>query len=95
MYFFILLSIHAIAQGLVSAQKVSGIIVSANTQIPFSNVNIINVNKMKVTTTNEKGLFEIEVTASDTLHLFILGFQSLKIKVTNDWIKNNFTKIYH
>ena len=93
-FFFILLSTHAIAQGLVSSQKVSGIIVSANTQIPLSNVNIINVNKMKGTTTDEKGLFEIEVTASDTLHLSILGFQSLKIKVTNDWIKNNFTKIY-
>ena len=85
-----LLSTHPIAQGLVSPQKVSGIIVSANTQIPLSNVNIINVNKMKGTTTDEKGLFEIEVTASDTLHLSILGFQSLKIKVTNDWIKNNF-----
>jgi hypothetical protein len=93
-FFFMLLSTHAIAQGLISPQKVSGIIVSANTQIPLSNVNIINVNKMKGTTTDEKGLFEIEVTASDTLHLSILGFQSLKIKVTNDWIKNNFTKIY-
>ena len=92
--FFILLSTLSIAQGLVSPQKVSGIIVSANTQIPLSNVNIINVNKMKGTTTDEKGLFDIEVTASDTLHLSILGFQSLKIKVTNDWIKNNFTKIY-
>ena len=29
---FVLLSTHAIAQGLVSPQKVSGIIVSANTQ---------------------------------------------------------------
>ena len=93
-FFFILLSTHAIAQGLVFPQKVSGIIVSASTQIPLSNVNIINVNKMKGTTTDEKGLFEIEVTASDTLHLSILGFQSLKIKVTNDWIKNKSTKIY-
>ena len=93
-FFFILLSSLSIAQGLVSSQKISGIIVSVNTQIPLSNVNIINVNKMKGTTTDEKGLFDIEVTASDTLHLSILGFQSLKIKVTNDWIKNNFTKIY-
>jgi len=93
-FFFILLSSLSIAQGLVSSQKISGIIVSVNTQIPLSNVNIINVNKMKGTTTDEKGLFEIEVTASDTLHLSILGFQSLKIKVTNDWIKNKSTKIY-
>jgi hypothetical protein len=49
---------------------------------------------MKGTTTDEKGFFELEVTASDTLHLSILGFQSLKIKVTNDWIKNKSTKIY-
>ena len=93
-FFFIILSTHAVSQGLVSPQKVSGIILSANTQIPLSNVNIINVNKMKGTTTDEKGLFEIEVTASDTLHLSILGFQSLKIKVTNDWIKNKTSTIF-
>ena len=92
--FFILLSAHAIAQGLEYPKKVSGIILNANTQIPISNVNIININKMRGTTTDDKGLFEIEVTANDTLHLSILGFQSLKIKVTNDWIKNKTTKIY-
>jgi hypothetical protein len=93
-FFFILFSTHAVGQELVYPQKVSGIIFSANTQISLSNVNIINVNKMKGTTTDEKGFFELEVTASDTLHLSILGFQSLKIKVTNDWIKNKSTKIY-
>jgi hypothetical protein len=60
----------------------------------LSNVNIINVNKVRGTISDEKGNFEIEVTANDTLHITSLGFQSIKVKVTNDWIKNKTTKIY-
>jgi hypothetical protein len=93
-FFFLIVSANAFSQGLEAPKRVSGVILNSNTQAPLSNVNIINVNKMKGTTTDEKGLFEIEVTATDTLHLSILGFQSLKIKVTNDWIKNKSTKIY-
>ncbi len=74
-------------------QKVSGIIVNSNTLFPISNVNIINLNKVKGTITNSKGAFEIEATVSDTLHITCIGFQSLKVRVTNDWVKNGSTKI--
>jgi hypothetical protein len=81
------------AQNAEPTQKVSGIILNDNTHLPLSNVNIININKVKGTTTDEKGLFELEVTVNDTLHITSVGFQSLRIKVTNDWIKNKSTKI--
>lgn len=87
---FFLLLITAV----VSAQdKVSGIILNDNTQAPVANVNIINLNKVRGTTSDEKGKFELEVTAGDTLHLSLIGFQSIKIRVTNDWIKNKTTTI--
>jgi len=92
-FFFLIVSANTFAQVTEPFQKVSGIILNDNNQLPLSNVNIININKVKGTTTNEKGFFEIDVTANDTLHISILGFQSLKIKVTNDWIKNKNTKI--
>ena len=92
-FFFIILSATAFAQEIATVQKVSGIILNDDTKLPLPNVNIINVNKVRGTTTDEKGFFEIEVTTSDTLHITILGFQSLRIKVTNDWIKNKTTKI--
>ncbi|WP_310377723.1 carboxypeptidase-like regulatory domain-containing protein [Flavobacterium sp.] len=92
-FFFIIASVNVFSQGLEAPKKVSGIIINDNTQQPLPNVNIININKVRGTTTNDKGFFEIEVTASDTLHISIIGFQSLKIKVTNDWIKNKTTKI--
>ena len=74
-------------------KKISGTIVSEFTSLPLPNVNIINLSKSKGTVSNAKGFFEIEATATDTLHISMIGFQSLKIKVTNDWIKSGSTKI--
>lgn len=93
-FFFLIISLSSLAQVIEVPQKVSGTIINDNTQLPLSNVNIININKVKGATTDTKGYFEIEVSPTDTLHLSILGFQSLKIKVTNDWIKNKTTKIH-
>lgn len=93
-FLFILLSFPVFSQVLETSPKVSGIILNINTQEALSNVNIINVNKMRGATTDDKGIFEISVTANDTLHITILGYQSLKVKVTNDWIKNKTTNIY-
>ena len=91
-FFFSILSLSAFAQ-VTEPIKVSGIISNDNTNLPLSGVNIININKVKGTTTDPKGYFEIEVTQSDTLHISMLGFQPLKVRVTNDWIKNKTTKI--
>jgi hypothetical protein len=90
---FLLVTTTLFAQETPSIKKVSGIIVNDNTLIPLSNVNIININKVKGTITNAKGYFEIEATPSDTLHITCIGFQSIRVKVTNDWVKNGTSKI--
>ena len=93
-FFFLVVSVSGFSQVIEPAQKISGTIINDISKLPLSNVNIINVNKVRGTISDEKGNFEIEVTANDTLHITSLGFQSLKVKVTNDWIKNKTTKIY-
>jgi len=92
-FFFLLLGSTVFSQKTEPVQIVSGTIINDNTHQPLSNVNIININKVRGTTTDSKGLFEIAVAANDTLHITSLGFQSLRIIVTNDWIKNKTTKI--
>lgn len=75
----------------VSAQEhatVSGIILNDNTMRPLGNVNIININKVKGTASDENGRFQLEISVNDTLHLSLIGFKSLRIRATNDWIKN-------
>lgn len=74
-------------------QKAIGTIVNDNTMFPIANVNVININKVKGTVTNSRGNFEIEATVNDTLHISILGYQSLRVRVTNDWLKNGHAKI--
>ena len=88
-----LVAITTTAQVNPVGQKVSGTIVNDNSLLPIPNANIINVNKVKGVTTNTSGYFEMEVSVSDTLHISILGYRSLRVRVTNDWIKNGTAKI--
>ena len=92
-FFFIFCSQLIVSQEIQNTQKISGTIVNDNTMLPISNVNVININKVRGTITTSKGYFEIEASNSDTLHISCLGFQSIKVRVTNDWIKNKTTKI--
>ena len=66
---------------------ISGTILDSGTNLPLENVNIVNLNQVIGTTTNKEGKFEINAIVNDTLHFSFLGFKSIKVKVTNDWIK--------
>ncbi len=91
--FFALSSLFTKAQSTPQVEKISGTIVNASNKLPIPYVSIINTNLIKGTSTNIRGNFEIEVMPNDTLHISILGFQSIKVRVTNDWIKNKTLKI--
>jgi len=67
--------------------KVNGTVTNGDTSKPLENVNIVNLNQVKGTSTNDLGEFEIAAKVDDTLHFSYLGFKSIRIKVTNDWIK--------
>ncbi len=92
-FFFLLFTTLVSAQEKQADQIVNGTILNDNTLTPMSNVSIININKVKGTVSDEKGNFEMAVTANDTLHISFLGFKSIKVRVTNDWIKNKTTTI--
>lgn len=68
--------------------KISGTVVNEANLLPKKDVNVINLNTVKGTTTNGMGEFEIEAKVNDTLHFSYIGFQSIKIRVSADWIKN-------
>ncbi len=53
----------------------------------LENVNIVNLNQVKGTTTNEKGEFALKAVVNDTLFFSYLGFKSIRVRVTNDWLK--------
>lgn len=66
---------------------VKGIVVRAGSDLALENVNIVNLSQILGTATSAKGEFEINAKANDTLHFSYLGYKSIKVRVTNDWIK--------
>ncbi len=96
MRFFAVLLFALFFQGAsaqVVPQKVSGIIINDNTLLPLANANIVNINKVTGTTSDKNGRFELYVQMNDTLHISLIGFKSIRVRVTNDWIKNKTTTI--
>ena len=84
----IIILLFVLPQELVAQQKelVRGKIVDASDDKPMENVNIVNLNQVFGTATNQEGAFEIQAKVNDTLHLSFLGYKSIKVRVTNDWI---------
>lgn len=87
-HLLIIILLFVLPQELVAQQKelVRGKIVDASDDKPMENVNIVNLNQVFGTATNQEGAFEIQAKVNDTLHLSFLGYKSIKVRVTNDWI---------
>ena len=87
-HFLLIILLFVLPQQLVAQQKeiVRGKIVDASDDKPMENVNIVNLNQVFGTATNQEGAFEIQAKVNDTLHLSFLGYKSIKVRVTNDWI---------
>lgn len=84
LFFLLVFSTISIAQ---EAEKALGVVVNSSDGKPLENVNIVNLNQVIGVATNKEGAFEIKAKANDTLHLSFLGFKSIKVRVTNDWLK--------
>jgi len=74
-------------------KKIRATVINAQTNDPLESVHVLNLNQVIGTITNEKGEFGITAAVNDTLYLTFLGFKPQKIRVTNDMIKFEDTKI--
>ena len=73
--------------------NIKGTVVNSTTKLPLSNVNVINATRVTGTATTGSGTFAIATKLNDTLLFSYIGYETVKVKVTNDWIKNKTTKI--
>lgn len=66
-----------------------GTLVNGYDKKPLKGAHIYNMNSVKGAVSNNDGTFEITTKANDTLFFSHIGFQSVKIKITNDLLKGN------
>lgn len=72
---------------------INGKVLNDANDVPLENVNIVNLNNVKGTTSTPEGDFAIRAAVNDTLYFSYLGFKSIRVRVTNDWLKFGEIKI--
>lgn len=66
---------------------VKGTVVNAKNDSIIDNVNIVNLTQIKGTISDLQGNFQINAQVNDSLFFSYLGFETITIKVTQDWLK--------
>jgi len=56
---------------------------------PLNGAHLFNLNSVIGTIANNEGKFELATRPNDTIYISYLGFQSIKLKITNDLLKGN------
>ncbi|MGB7843783.1 MAG: carboxypeptidase-like regulatory domain-containing protein [Salinimicrobium sp.] len=72
---------------------VTGKVLNAANDLPIENVHVINLNQVRGAITSEEGDFTINAAVNDTLYFSYLGFKTIRVKVTNDWMKYGSVKV--
>ncbi len=84
LFVFAFLSIMTWAQ---EQTPISGKVLNSSNDVVLNNVHVVNLNSVKGTLTNTEGEFTINAAVNDTLYFSYLGFKSIRVRVTNDWLK--------
>ena len=74
-------------------QTLTAFVENAADNKPIPSVHVINLSQVIGVITDKSGKFEIPAKLNDTLYLSYLGFKSIKISVTNDFLKFENSKI--
>ena len=77
----------------VNSSTINGKVLNASNNVVLENVHVVNLNSVKGTLTNEDGNFMIKAAVNDTIYFSYLGFKSIRVRVTNDWMKFGEIKI--
>lgn len=66
-----------------------GQIIDNASKLPLSGAHLFNLNSVIGTISNEDGMFGLATTVNDTIYVSYVGYQSIKLKITNDLLKGN------
>ncbi|MGB0777206.1 MAG: carboxypeptidase-like regulatory domain-containing protein [Flavobacteriaceae bacterium] len=83
--FSLTLSLTSFAQ----TKELKGQILSNADRSPMMGSHIINLNSVRGATTDDDGQFSIETQVNDTIMVSYVGFQTIKLKITEDLLKGN------
>jgi hypothetical protein len=66
-----------------------GQVISNLDKTPLKGAHLFNLNSVIGSVTNDNGEFGISTVVNDTIYVSYIGYQSIKLKITNDLLKGN------
>lgn len=72
-----------------SIYHLKGQVISTEDKKPLSRAHLFNLNTVIGTTTNDNGEFSLATKPNDTIYVSYLGYQSIKLRISNDLLKGN------
>jgi len=87
------LTVLILSSSTIFSQNLVATVENSSDNKPISSVHVINLTQVVGVITNKQGKFEIPAKLNDTLYLSYLGFKSIKVRVTNDLLKFENSKI--
>jgi hypothetical protein len=88
-FLFSLLALRGFSQESEEIIDLRGLILDGITEEPLGGSHILNLNSVRGTTTDFDGRFTIPTSVNDTIMISYIGYQSIKLKITNDLLKGN------
>ncbi|PCH77351.1 MAG: TonB-dependent receptor [Flavobacteriaceae bacterium] len=83
---------QAIAQEEIEQQRtvsLKGQIINIKSKSGLSGAHLFNLNTVNGAVANKQGYFDFPAQVNDTIYISYLGFQSIKLKITNDLLRGN------
>ena len=68
-------------------KKLKGRVLDVKTRFPLKSAHILNLTSVKGTTTNRYGRFAITAKKGDEIYISYIGYESIKLIVTNDLLQ--------
>jgi len=87
------LIVFILSSSTIFSQNLVATVENSSDNKPISSVHVINLTQVVGVITDKQGKFEIRAKLNDTLYLSYLGFKSIKVRVTNDLLKFENSKI--
>ena len=87
------LIVFILSSSTIFSQNLVATVENSSDNKPISSVHVINLTQVVGVITDKQGKFEIPAKLNDTLYLSYLGFKSIKVRVTNDLLKFENSKI--
>ncbi len=88
-FFLSLCFLCAVSVSFSQNSLLKGQVIHSKNKKALSAAHILNLNSVVGSITDDKGFFEIAAVANDTVLISYLGYESIKLRVTNDLLKGN------